>query len=258
MQLWSPEHIKTLIPAVFCMLALGAVLRFTLGDKDIKVRMIPFRIVACMLFALEVGKQALSLYRGYSLYHLPFHFCSMFIFVPLIMAFYNGKHKDAVRAFTTAICGALFLLMLIYPDLIYSGGSVREFFTDYMSFHTVAFHNLAMLEFVLIIALRLHTPGAGDTRAVLAGITVFCAVSAVMAQLLKTNFANFYKCNIPVFEELRQSLQGTLGYVGTQALYIAVLVALNVLFVLLSYGLYRGLLRLTEGREPVTRKAVVM
>ena len=89
MQLWTPTHVRTLLPAIIVMVLIAAVLRLTLGKKDMKLRMIPFQILACLLVVLEIGKQALSLQRGYDLYYLPFHFCSMLIFLPIIMAFYR-------------------------------------------------------------------------------------------------------------------------------------------------------------------------
>lgn len=236
MVLWEKEQIQTLPWSIAAMILIAAVLRMTIGKKSWKVRMIPFQTVAVIAFAIEIGKQIVSLSRGYDLYHLPFHFCSLFIFMLPIMAFYRGKHQKAVTAITSAICASVFLLMLIYPALIYSGGNVREYFKEYMSFHTVTFHNLVMFAFVLIIALELHQPvPKADIKPVIAFIVGFCIVSATMAQILKTNFANYYSCNIPPLEALRVSLQAVLGYGITQLLYICIVSVLNVLFVLMSY-----------------------
>lgn len=56
MQLWTPTHVQTLLPAIIVMVLIAAVLRLTLGKKDQKIRMIPFQILACLLFVLEIGK----------------------------------------------------------------------------------------------------------------------------------------------------------------------------------------------------------
>ena len=250
MELWTVEHIKTLLPALAVMIGIAAVLRKTLGGKPEQIRMIPFQIIAVLLVALKVGKQGLSLARGYDLYHLPFHFCSLFIFALPAMAFYRGEKRQTVRGIAAALCAALFLLMLIYPNLIYSGGNIREFFTDYFSFHTVAFHNLVMLAFVLMVALRIHIPAPkGEAKAVVLSTVVFCVVSATMAQLLKTNYANYYSCNIPPLEAVRVNLQGVLGYGFTQLLYILIVSMLNIVFVLGAYWLYR--LAVKEKKTPV-------
>lgn len=247
MELWTYEHAITLLPALAAMLVIGLVLRLTIGGKPLKIRMIPFQVLACILLALEVGKQVTSIIDGYDLYRLPFHFCSLFIFMLPIMSFYKGKHRETVTAITTAICAALFALMLIYPNLIYGAGNIRDYFDGFIDFHTVTFHNIVMLEFVLIVALRLHEPDKKrDIKSAIIFTLYFCAVSATMAQILKTNYANFHSCNIPVFEEIRLSMADVIGAVPVQIIYILILTVLNVLFVVGSYMLYTFLYRLTE------------
>lgn len=237
MGLWTAAHAKTLIPAIAVMLVLTYVLCRLLGKKEIKLRLLPLQIIACVLVLLEIGKQTVSMLRGYDLYHLPFHFCSLFIFALPALAFYKGKYVHAVYEVVSALCAALFLLMLIYPNLIYSAWDIENYFRDYMAFHTVTFHNLVMLAAMLLPALDIRSGKKRAWKAVILSTAAFCAVSATMAQLLKTNYANFYSCNIPVFETLRTSLQESIGYVPTQLLYILVVAALTILFVLLAYWL---------------------
>ena len=168
MELWTSAHAQTFLPALAGMIVLAAGLRLTIGSKPLKIRMIPIQVLACILVLLEIGKQALSFAQGYDLYHIPLHFCSLFIFVLPVMAFYRGKHRETVAAVTAALCAAVTALMLIYPNLIYSADNIREFFTDYFSMHTVAFHNIVVFAFVLIVALELHSPQKkGEQKAVM-------------------------------------------------------------------------------------------
>ena len=153
MELWTPTHVQTLLPAIIVMILIALGLRLTLGKKERKIRMIPFQILACFLVAIEIGKQVLSLQNGYDLYHLPFHFCSILIFLPITMAFYRGKHEKTICCITTATSAAVFILTAIYPALIYSADNVKNFFGSYFDFHTVAFHNVAMLLFLLMVLL---------------------------------------------------------------------------------------------------------
>lgn len=242
MVLWTWEHTMTLLPALAFMLLLGVVLRLTLGKKSEKLRMIPLQVIACIIVALEIGKQAVSFYRGYDLYHIPLHFCSIFIFALPAMAFYKGKYQDKVRAVTTAWCTATALLTLIYPDLIYGAGNIQEFFQDYLSFHTVTFHNLVILAWILMVALNLHTPAPkGEPKVVAAFVLCYCAVAAIVAQLLETNYNNFYKCNIAPLETLRAAVADALGYGAAQVLYVLIVAVLDILFVLMSYWLFRFL-----------------
>ena len=240
MVLWTPTHVQTLLPAIFGMLVIATVLRLTLGKKDRKIRMIPFQIFACVLVLLEIGKQGLSLCRGYDLYNLPFHFCSILIFMPAIMAFYRGKHEKTISCVTTAALAAVFILTAAYPDLIYSAQAVKEFTTNFFSFHTVAFHNVAMLLFVLVVALDLHEPEPkGETKKVLLFILGFCVISATMAHLLQTNFNNFYTCNIAPLEAVRLSVEASLGSTVAAIFYVLIVTALDLSFVTGAYWFYR-------------------
>ena len=252
MGLWTVQHGKTLIPAIVIMLALGVIFRRVLGKKERNIRMIPMQVIAVLLVVLEIGKQVVSLSRGYDLYHLPFHFCSLYIFMVPIMAFYRGKHKDAVCHVCLAISASLFLIMLIYPALIYGSWDVENFFKEYMSFHTVAFHNLVMLVFVLMIALDIPSAeGKMKIKPVVLFVLVFCAVAASMSYILKTNYASFYTCNVPALETVRLMLQSVLGTVLTQIIYVLLVTLVTELFVILSYWLCRLAQKAIAGKKKI-------
>ena len=244
MQLWTYEHTVTLLPALVGMLILAVVLRIALKQKSHAARMLPLQIIAVLLALLEIGKQVVSISRGYDLYHLPFHFCSLFIFVLPVMAFYKGKYQQKVYAVTASLCTSVLLLMLIYPDLIYSQRDIQDFFNDYLCMHTVVFHNLVMLATILIIVLQVHVPQQGERKVVAMFMLCFCIVSAVLANVLETNFNNFYSCNVPPLEAVRLLMQEKLGYGISQTLYVLAVSVLNIFFVQGCYSLYRLLRKL--------------
>lgn len=250
MELWTQQHKLQLIPSLIIMVILGVLLRILIGKKDLRIRMIPFQFLACVILLLEIGKQWVSLANGYDLYHLPFHFCSLFIFMLPAMSFYKGKHQNTVTAITAAITAAMFLLMIIYPNLIYGAWNIENYFKGYLDFHTVTFHNVVMMEFLLIVFLDLHDPAPkGEVRSCIWFTSGFCAVSASMAHILKTNYANYYSCNIPPLEEVRQSIQGVIGVVPTQIIYVLIVSALNIFFVIGAYWFYRLARRLLSKKE---------
>ena len=215
--------------------------------------MIPMKVLAVAIVLLEIGKQVVSAQGEYNLYSIPLHFCSLFIFMLPAFAFYRGKGYRTVGGITAGLCASVLALMLIYPNLIYSAGNIEAYFKDFMSFHTVTFHNIVMLAFILIPALELHEPQPkGESMAVVWFMVGFCLISSVMAQILKTNYANFYQCNIPVFEQLRLSMQGVLGTVVTQILYVLIVSVLTILFTLAFYRLYRLQCKAIKKRNPVT------
>lgn len=250
MELWTAAHAKTILPALAVMMVLSLLLRRLLLNKPLKNRILPIQMIAVLLVLLEVGKQAVSFIRGYDLYHIPLHICSLFIFVMPAVAFYNGKHCDSVRAVGAGLCTAVFALMMIYPNLIYSADNIKNFFRGYLDFHTVAFHNLIMLLFMLMLTLDIHSTEKGKGRAVVVFSLCYCVVAASMAHLLKTNYANFYSCNIPPLETLRLNVTQVLGPVPTQLLYVLIVSALTVSFILGSYQLYRLLNRI-NGKKTV-------
>ncbi len=250
MELWTQAHARTLLPTLAVMVLLSLLLRKWLISKPLKYRMIPVQILAVIILLLEAGKQIVSYSRGYNLYHIPLHYCSLFIFMLPLMAFYKGKRQNEVRGVAAGLCAAVTALILIYPDLIYGAWDIENYFQEYMGFHTVTYHNIVIFVLLLTLALELHTPQTKkESGAVVIFMAVFCAVSAIAAQLLKTNYANFYECNIPPFESLRVQLQGVLGYVPTQILYVLVVSALTIAFTYGAYWLYRWLQHLITSKK---------
>jgi hypothetical protein len=240
MALWTKTHALSLLPAVAVMLLLTGLLRYYLGRKPLHIRIIPLQVVAVILFLLEIGKQVLSFRNGYDLYHIPLHFCSLFIFMLPLAAFYRGKGQETIRGITAALCASVAGLTLIYPDLIYSAGNVQEFFTNYFSFHTVFFHNLVILACFLMLGLNLYAPGQkGEKKTVLFFIIGYCAIAAPVAQILQTNFNNFYRCNIAPLEAIRAAVEAALGYTPAQILYVCIVVLMDIIFVQVFFLLYR-------------------
>lgn len=254
MQLWTPTHAKTLPIALLAMIVISLALRLIIGKRSLKIRMIPLQIVAALLVILEIGKQYVSFSRGYDLYHIPLHYCSLFIFAVPAMAFWKGKHAGKVRAAGAGLCAAMTTLLLIYPDLIYGAGNIENFFKGYLDMHTVAFHNLVMFAFVLILALDLHTPeGKKDQLPCIWVTIVFCVISATVANILKVNYASFYECNIAPLEAVRVAIQGVMGYAVAQVIYVLIVAVLTVLYTWGAYWLYRLIRKATAIKTPVAK-----
>ena len=240
MALWTWEHLVTLLPALAVMVFVAWILRRTIGKKPLKIRMIPFQILASLLFVIEVIKQIISLRNGYEPGHLPLHFCSMFMVALPLMAFYRGKYQAVVFEIVTALCLTVTLVTLINPTAIYTGENIRRFFVNYFEFHTVTYHNIILFETILIPMLKLYRPaGKMYTKPLVAVVLIFCVISASMAQILKINFTNFYRCNFSTVEAIRVCLQGVLGYCWTQLLYVLAITGVITGFVVLCAALYR-------------------
>ena len=75
--------------------------------------------------------------------------------------------------------------------------------------------------------------------------------------ILKTNYANFYSCNIPVFETLRNSVRVVLGAWLTQLLYVLIVTLLTVLFVLGCYLIYRLITLKIQSKHRDTQHSIL-
>ena len=241
MVLWTEAHARTLLPTLAVLIAVTVALYFLLRNRPLEVRMIPLQMIGVVIVVLEILKQINAARGGeYDLYAIPLHFCSLFILTTPAMAFYRGKYENAVRNVGTVVAGAITLLFLIYPDLIYPASAATGYFDSFGAFHTVTFHCLVVLACFLIFALRLYGNSEKREWGVLMGfIAAHSVVAGVMSQVLKTNFANMYKCNVPPIEAVRVSLQGILGYWPTQVIWVLAVSLGQLLFASLIYLIVR-------------------
>lgn len=244
MELWTKEMAFQLIPSIIIMIGIALVLRHFLKDKEEKIKLIPLQIIGVLLIVLEILKQSFSIARGYDLYHIPLHFCSLFIFLIPIFAFYKGKYKEHIRAFTIVCCSMLMMFMLVYPELIYSGSDVVNYFKDFFAFHTVTMHNLILLAFFIILSLNLiEFKWRRDMIMGAIGYGIYSVIAGTMAQILKTNYNNFYRCSIDIFRGIQDSLIDSLGWFG-QLIYVVVYSCLIIIFSYVCYWTMRGVLKL--------------
>ena len=246
MQLWTYEHFISYVPAIIVIIAAAVVMRICFLNKSEWIKLLPVQIIGVILVVIEIGKQIASFEGGeYNLYSIPLHYCSLLLFFIPAAAFWRGKYTNATRTLAVTFGSALFIFMAIYPNLIYSADNVKELFSDYLSAHTVVFHVLASAAFVFMLLLDLQKPNLKrDFKVVLIGTAAYCVVAAIMAQVLETNFNNFYSCNIPPLETLRLTIIEAIGYGAGQTIYVVVTLILNLVFTSLAYMFYVGLCKL--------------
>ena len=151
MKLWTISHVWQLLPTLAICAILAILIGHWLKNKDEKIRMIPIQIISVVLVVLEIAKQIYGLCTGYNLYWIPLHYCSLFVYLLPLFAFWRGKGKGFIRGVTVACCSALMLFLLVYPELIYGEGHILAFGKDFYATHTVLFHNLVPFAFFLIL-----------------------------------------------------------------------------------------------------------
>ena len=242
--LWTKAHIITIIPSFIAMLSIAILLSRLFKEETEFIKMLPIRLIAIILIFMEVVKQSLSIYEGYNTYYLPFHFCSMFVFLFPLYAFCRGRFKEHVRICTVVSCTMLFLFMIIFPNSIYSETSINEFFTDFFSFHTVFFHNIVIFGFFYIVASKLYTIDTKrDYKAMFVIFSIYSVIACVVSQVFKVNFNGFYTGKIELLELVRLKVIESLDWVG-QLIYVLCVYIAIMIFALLCYWLLRWTMRL--------------
>lgn len=238
MGLWTFMHFITIIPTFGLLFLTAYFLRKVLLDKSLEERMLPLKIVACILVSSELIKQIVSIIQGYDLYHLPLHVCSLFIYLIPLLAFYRGKHRDIINTLTGTCMMALFMFMIISPTLIYSENSIKNCFIDYLDFHTVFFHSLVIFAFFIMLSLNLIKINLNHLKYVVLAAIVYVLIASTAAQLLKTNFSNFYISNVEPINQVVNNIKNVVGASFGQFIYVGILGILHVGFFVVSYFAY--------------------
>ncbi len=236
MGLWTKEHFFLIIPSFIVFIIFGVILRKLLKSKSEKVKYLPLQVITLVLLALEFMKQGYNIDAdGYNLYALPFHYCSLFLFLLPFHSFYKGKYKKITDAISISILASLFLFMLVMPNVVFGAHNIVDCFKDFGNFHTVIFHLLVCLYFVLTLSLKLYS---FDVSQDLKTTTIFLAIYVIFATILsftlEVNFHNLYRCNLQMVEDIRLAMMNAIGIFG----HIIYVIALFILTILFAYGAY--------------------
>lgn len=243
---WTMLHFKTIIPTFLVMFGIAFFLARLFRNETEFVKLLPIRIIAIIIIFLEIMKQYLSIKQGYTLYHLPFHFCSMFVFLFPLFAFVKGRYKEHVRIITLISCTLLFAFMIIMPNTIYAPEDITLFLKDFFSFHTVFFHNIVIFGFFYIVNIKLYSLDLKrDLKTILIVFPLYGSVACVMSNMMKVNFNSFYYCQIPFIEDFRLWMIDKIEW-GGHAIYTILLFIVSFVFILLCYWVFRSVVLFVE------------
>lgn len=249
MGLWTKLHAITVLPAFAVFIIVAIVIGRLLKGKDERFKRIPLQIITGILLVLEIMKQIDAARDGYDLYALPFHYCSLFLYLLPLHSFYHGKYRRVTDTAAFGCLSSLFLFMLVMPAIVYGEGSISDFANSFTSFHTVVFHNLVCLYFLLTISLGLYELDTKRDMKILAiTLGIYVVIAAVLSHTLKVNFHNLYRCNLGFVEELRLAMIDAIGG-WAQLIYVVALFILTILFAYAAYFLTVPVIRLINKRK---------
>lgn len=239
MGLWSITHFWGIIPAFIVFAVIAVVLGFTLKNKDERIKIWILRGFAILIIALEIMKQKYSYFRdgGYDFYSLPFHYCSLFLYLLPLHSFSTGKLRKFINGITFGTTASLFLFFLIVPTVLYPAGAITSYFESFSSFHTVTFHHLVVLYLFLAIAFKQFDLSFKKDFPIMAiFLSAYVIVATILSYALKVNYQNILKCNLDAIENIRLMMINAIGGFG-QAIYIFVLFIMTTIFGYIAYSL---------------------
>lgn len=244
---WSQYRAVRLIPVFILIIISSFFLYKAIKNKDENKRMLPIRILTIVLLVMEFFKQLLSIIRGYDLYHIPLHFCSLFLYFLPLASFYNGKYKDIFRTLAGVISACLFLFMSIYPLLIYPDGDVNGMMTflkgedvyRYFQFHSVVFHNIALFSFAFFaFGSVVKHDTKRDIITIVIAFAVYSVIAGTLANVIDTNFNNFRHCNADFLENVRVALVDKMANFG-QFIYVIIISVGTIIVPILAYFVWK-------------------
>ena len=234
MTFWTPLHEQTLLPTLALALVLSLFLGFVLKNAPKWVRLLPLQIIAVAFLVLEYYKQQTSLSRGYDNYHLPFHFCSLFLVVLPLAAFLPGVVGERLRSLAATLTLGVSVVTLAAPNIIYNFEAIAGFGTDFLYTHTVLFHTLVPIFFLLIFTLNLYRPRRIDLAISLAVALLYCIVAYRASIRFQTHFSSFSYSHVDMIENARLDLIARRGEAYTERAYNLTVAAVHVVFTLVS------------------------
>ena len=245
MGLWTKEHFFVIMPSFIVFIIFAVILGKLLKGKSEKTKYIPLQIITIILLALEFMKQGYNMKDGgYDLYALPFHYCSLFLYLLPFHSFYKGKYKKITDAVSLSCLASLYLFMLVMPDVVFSAGNIIGFSDNFSNFHTVTFHLLVCLYFTLMLSLKLYKFDVKhDMKITAIFLAIYVIIATILSFSLKVNFHNLYKCNLGMVEDIRLAMMDAIGIFG-HIIYVIVLFFLTILFAYAAYFATKGILKL--------------
>ena len=247
MGLWTKEHFYLIIPSFIVFIIFAILLGKLFKNKSEKVKYIPLQIISVTIIVLEVLKQIFSVTEnGYDLYSLPFHYCSLFLYLLPLHSFYKGKYKKTADAISISCLASLFLFMLVMPNIVFTAERITNCFDAFLNFHTVVFHLLVCLYFLLTLSFKLYEFDVKkDLKATAIFLAVYVIFATIMSFSLKVNFHNLYRCNLQMVEDIRLAMMDAIGIFG-HIIYVFVLFILTIFFAFAAYFATKGILGLIK------------
>lgn len=189
---------RALIIIIVCALAIAILLR-----KHERLKKLPLKLLALLIVGLETAKQIYyNTYEPFTLYILPLHFCSTFIWLIPLAQFTRGKFNKFVKPMPFCYSIVVTALIYAYPRVLL-GNSTADVFGSFHNTHTIMFHHVMVAYFVFSLASGDYKPSKFDFAPLITGILFYAAYAVPASYLLGVNYVNILRSDFPPLENLR-------------------------------------------------------
>lgn len=200
--MWTKDEVYILPLAIGVILIISIVLWLLLRKKSNKIKNIPLVVITLIMQVLEVIKQSREIKEGYSLWAIPLHFCSLFLYFYPLATLTNGKIKEF--GITMSFVSSFLMTALFYfnPSSIISD-SASDVFGNFSNFHTFIYHHLVILFLFIGLFLNLFKLSKFSFIHALVGFSVYALIAVPTAHIIDVNFCNILTSNIGFMEDFR-------------------------------------------------------
>lgn len=212
---WSTEDKVVLPLTLLGIIVVTLIVWWLLRNKNEKIKIIPLIIIASIMLVLELCKQIISIREGYDLWHIPLHFCSLFIYwFPLMVFTREGRLKNFGTTMAFACSVSLLACFYCDPSAIIGGDTTANIFKSFFSFNTYTYHHLVFLFLFIGLALDMFKLDKTCFKHVITGITIYGIVAISFAYALDTNYCNLLVSQIDFVEKWRLQCGQVLYTIG--------------------------------------------
>ncbi len=225
--------------ALFVILVLGVILRFTLKNKPLAIRQIPLHILGATIVIIEIVKQIYRIAEGtWTTRCLPFHFCSFFLIWYGLALITRGKFRQLMY-FCSLIGGITVTVFMYCAPRIILVDAAHTFWDSFSHFHAFFFHMSVVAYWVWMLMLNIYQPDYQHIKKAVMLYTAFYFVTIAGAFIFKENYADVLYPSLKVFDQFRLTA-GQFAYdVALLAVGIGLITGMSYAAYFITSKLYR-------------------
>ena len=201
--MWWSEADRIALPiALAIIIVITLIVWLLMRNRSEKAKSVIMQIIAGIIVVLEIIKQIVNIVNGYDTWIIPFHFCSLFIFLFPLAQFGSAKIRGIFKPVAFICALSMTVLFYVQPQGIL-GSSSEKMFQSFNDFHSFYFHHLVVLYTMLSVVLNNYIPKKNDWKKLLITIAIYSVIGIIMAHVLDTNYNNFLTTEIPLLREVK-------------------------------------------------------